>query len=152
MLTLEQVRTLEQRVRRAIDRITELQAENVELRDRLATYQRRIDELEQRVEGYASGQEEIERSVLQALQTLEAVEDAVADLPGESRLVQLVEDGSDAGSPDAGDPAPPAAAQDDHDREHAAPPVEAYVAADDATDEEAEAEPAADASPELDIF
>ncbi len=88
MLNLEQVRLLEERVQRVISRTGELQRENRELREKLEIYQERIHDLEAHVEQFTSSQAEIERGVLNALQRLDEVEDAVIEGVQEERDIQ----------------------------------------------------------------
>lgn len=92
MIRIEQVRLLEQRVQKVITRITELQTENTTLRRQLQNYEDRIADLETRIEGFASSQDEIEAGILNALQRLDEVEDAVAEENAEQHSVDIQEE------------------------------------------------------------
>ncbi len=104
MLSLEQVRLLDERVQRVITRTSELQRENRELRERLEGYQERIQDLEGKIEQYSSNQAEIEQGVLNALQRLDEVEDAVVEGVQEDRVVHSDQDESPAEEVTADEP------------------------------------------------
>lgn len=74
MITLEQIRLLEERVRRAVDRISGLQGENRELRTKTAQYERRVSELEARIDRFTKDQTQIEDGIKNALDSLEGLE------------------------------------------------------------------------------
>lgn len=119
MLTLQQVRLLEQRVQRVISRLVEVQRENETLRGQLSTYQERIDALEARVESVTTGHAEIEQSILNALHHLDEVEDAVGGEGAESRVIsEIIED---EGTSDDVRPADPTTDTDDTDDSRDAP-------------------------------
>ncbi len=77
MVTLEQVKLLENKVAKALDYIGRMNAENASLRDKLDGYQARIDELEVIVKQFRDEQGRIEDSILSALDRLAQFEDAV---------------------------------------------------------------------------
>ena len=78
MITVEQIRLLESRVTKAIDRIRLLTEENTTLKRSVARSQERMDELEGLVEQFKSAPSEIEQGVARALDNLERLEDEVA--------------------------------------------------------------------------
>ena len=74
MITLEQIRLLEERVRRAVDWISGLQEENRELRTKTAQYEKRVSELEARIDRFTKDQTQIEDGIKNALDSLEGLE------------------------------------------------------------------------------
>jgi len=78
MITLEQIRTLEAKVQKAVELIEGLRSENSMLTKKLETYQKRIDELEILVEEFKQDQVQIEQGIIHALNQLEELEDVVA--------------------------------------------------------------------------
>lgn len=76
MLTLDQVRSLEDRVGRAVSTIDRLAAENAALRGELERSRERERELERTVEEFRRDQERIEEGIVSALRKLDALEDA----------------------------------------------------------------------------
>ena len=75
MLNLEQVRLLEQRVNKAVAKITALQQENATLREEIGGYQNRVVELEQEIARIKDDQTAIEQGILSALGQLDQLED-----------------------------------------------------------------------------
>jgi FtsZ-binding cell division protein ZapB len=82
MITLEQIRLLEERVRRAVDRISALQEENGELRKKSEEYEARVGELEARIDRFTRDQNQIEDGIKKAIDSLEGI--AEADASGET--------------------------------------------------------------------
>jgi chromosome segregation ATPase len=78
MISLEQVKLLEERVKKAVARIGALQREKSELRAKLGGYEKRISELEDLVSDVRDNQNEIEAGLLNALKQLDALEDEAA--------------------------------------------------------------------------
>ncbi|MFP4510837.1 MAG: cell division protein ZapB, partial [Spirochaetaceae bacterium] len=78
MLTVEQIKLLENRVLKAVEKISSLQEENQRLREGLSRYERRIEELEVLVHEFREGQQAIEDGVLSALKRLDILEDEIA--------------------------------------------------------------------------
>ena len=97
MVNIEQVRLLEERVRKVIGRMSELRAENTDLRERLGLCQEKISELEERIDGFSSTQAEIEEGILNALHQLDEVEDAVT---GETTENYVVAEPADEAEPE----------------------------------------------------
>lgn len=83
MLSLEQVRSLEDRVEKALSYIDELTEENASLRERLGGYESRIKDLEVLVRDFQQDQGRIEEGILNALEKLNAFEGAAK--PGLAR-------------------------------------------------------------------
>lgn len=83
MLSLDQVRLLEDRVQKAVGKIQTLTSENTHLRSELSTLQTRVVELEGLVNAFKDDQGRIEEGILNALDKLSAFEDSVfhADSP-----------------------------------------------------------------------
>jgi FtsZ-binding cell division protein ZapB len=80
MISLEHIRTLENKVNKAVSTLAALQEENLQLKAKLAQYKARIEELEFTVEEYREDQSEIEQGIMQALQHLDNLESAVGGL------------------------------------------------------------------------
>lgn len=77
MLSLDQVRLLEDRVQKAVGKIQTLTSENTHLRSELSTLQTRVVELEGLVNAFKDDQGRIEEGILNALDKLSAFEDSV---------------------------------------------------------------------------
>ncbi len=93
MVSLEQVRLLEQRVNKAIARISALQQENTTLREELSGYQARVSELEHQIAQIKEDQTAIEQGILSALGQLDQLEDELTDDGGASESGADLEDG-----------------------------------------------------------
>jgi len=78
MITLEQIRLLENKITRAIELIRVLKEENSTLRKGLESAQRRMKELELLVEGFKTDQREIESVIVRTLQHLDELEEAAS--------------------------------------------------------------------------
>lgn len=77
MLSLDQVRLLENRVEKAVGKIRLLETENDKLRGQITAFQARIGELEGLVHAFKDDQGRIEEGILNALDRLSAFEDSV---------------------------------------------------------------------------
>lgn len=77
MLSLDQVRLLENRVEKAVGKIQQLESENERLRGQIDSFQGRIGELEGLVRAFKDDQGRIEEGILNALDRLSAFEDSV---------------------------------------------------------------------------
>lgn len=77
MLSLDQVRLLEDRVQNAVGKIQTLTSENAHLRSELSALQTRVVELEGLVNTFKDDQGRIEEGILNALDKLSAFEDSV---------------------------------------------------------------------------
>ena len=75
MVTLEQIKLLDNKVHEAVTRIDALNKENSALKSKLETYQHRIDELEKLIETFKKDQGEIEEGIKSALDELNKLED-----------------------------------------------------------------------------
>jgi chromosome segregation ATPase len=82
MISLQQIRTLEAKVERAVTFIDELKRENETMKAKLESYQSRIDELEILILEYKEDQKEIELGIINALGHLDRLEDAIVAPPG----------------------------------------------------------------------
>lgn len=147
MLSLEQVRALEERVERAIAAIDRLSGENAALRGELEASRSRVGELERTIEEFRRDQERIEAGIVSALRKLDVLEDAAL------RTREAVPAGTvNAG---AAAPAAPATLSSEAEAQSAeAVPADARGVVLDAAPDAA-ADPAVDvvaSSAELDIF
>lgn len=78
MVSLEQIRLLEQKVTSAVELIRVLREENATLRRGLDSAQRRMKELETLVEGFKTDQREIESAIMRTLASLDELEESAA--------------------------------------------------------------------------
>ena len=76
MISLEQIRLLEQKVTSAVELIRVLKEENATLRRGLDSAQRRMKELETLVEGFKTDQKEIESVIVRTLANLDDLEES----------------------------------------------------------------------------
>lgn len=83
MITLDQIKQLDTKVRKAIDKINSLKSENNILLEKLDTYQLRIEELEILIDTFKEDQGEIEHGIIDALNQLDILEDNTI-VPGEN--------------------------------------------------------------------
>jgi len=74
MISLEQIRTLDERVKKAVQALGDLKSENQTLKQKLADYQKRIEELEKLIDDFKKDQGEIEQGILNAISQLETLE------------------------------------------------------------------------------
>ena len=79
MITLDQIRKLDDKVQAAVRRIRELKTENGALEKRLGQYERRIEELEVLIKTFKEDQAEIEKGIVNALSQLDHLEDDLSD-------------------------------------------------------------------------
>lgn len=111
MISLEQIRILEQKVESAVARIRTLSTENRTLKESLERYEGRIHELESMVSSFKAEQDAIEAGIVSALQQLDDLEHTVGERQDESLpAVETAPDISDDHSPE--DPPSDDAAQD----------------------------------------
>ena len=75
MITLDQIKQLDIKVRKAIDIINSLTNENKMLQNKLDEYQLRIEELEILIDSFKEDQGEIENGIIDALNQLEIIDD-----------------------------------------------------------------------------
>ena len=78
MISLEQIRLLEQKVTSAVELIRVLKEENATLRRGLDSAQRRMKELETLVEGFKTDQREIESAIVRTLANLDDLEESAS--------------------------------------------------------------------------
>ncbi|HAK45300.1 MAG TPA: hypothetical protein DCO79_05200 [Spirochaeta sp.] len=89
MLTVEQVRSLDGKVRQALELIETLKNENSMLKGKLDEYKERVDQLEDVVDGFKFEQLEIEEGIKDVLSQLDQLEDQMtAPQPSESEIVE----------------------------------------------------------------
>ena len=77
MLTVEQVRSLDDKVRKALELIEALKSENSMLKGKLDEYKQRVDQLDSVVEGFKLEQLEIEEGIKDVLEQLDQLEDQI---------------------------------------------------------------------------
>lgn len=81
MVTIEQIRLLDQKVHSAVERISLLKQENQSLKSKLEHYESRITELERLIESFKRDQGEIEQGITNALDELNRLEDDLEEKP-----------------------------------------------------------------------
>ena len=74
MITLDQIKQLDIKVRKAIDIINSLTNENKMLQNKLDEYQLRIEELEILIDSFKEDQGEIENGIIEALNQLKNID------------------------------------------------------------------------------
>ncbi len=79
MLSLEQIRRLEQRVNEAVERIGALENDKRRLKEQLTESRAQASKLEARLEQQSKDQAAIERGILAALEQLDQLEHEIAD-------------------------------------------------------------------------
>ncbi len=84
MITLDQIKQLDIKVRKAIDKIISLSSENKLLQTKLDDYQLRIEELEILIDSFKEDQGEIENGIIEALNQLETMDDDIKTPGSES--------------------------------------------------------------------
>ena len=88
MITLDQIKQLDYKVRKAIDKINTLNSENNMLQEKLGNYQLRIEELEVLIDTFKEDQGEIENGIIEALNQLDILEDNIVVPGADSGLAQ----------------------------------------------------------------
>lgn len=81
MLTVEQVRSLDEKVRMAVDLIDSLKKENSVLKNKLDEYKQKVDQLEDVVDSFKLDQLEIEEGIKDVLTQLDKLEDQITAPP-----------------------------------------------------------------------
>jgi uncharacterized phage infection (PIP) family protein YhgE len=147
MISLEQIRLLEQKVQAAVARIGQLKQENATLKEHLSSYQKRIDELEVLVDSFKADQGQIEQGILNALAQLDQLEDEVTSPAATPQPAQATERMPEPTAPADEAPAP-AGANDTQ----AAEALSEQTPEDDTPQDVPEEDDEEDAGPELDIF
>ena len=79
MISLDQVQLLEQKVGSAVEKITQLSAENAALRTKCAELQNALDAKSEQFNSFQSDQNKIEEGILSALDRLNTVENTVLE-------------------------------------------------------------------------
>ncbi len=88
MITLDQIKQLDHKVRKAVDKINTLKSENNMLQEKLDNYQLRIEELEVLIDTFKEDQGEIENGIIDALNQLDILEDNIVLPEEDSKLAQ----------------------------------------------------------------
>jgi FtsZ-binding cell division protein ZapB len=78
MISLEQIRALEQKVNQAIQQLSRLREENAKLRSQVKSSQLKTTDLETTITTYKQEQESIEKGILSVLSKLDKLEDEVS--------------------------------------------------------------------------
>ena len=71
MISLQQIKVLEEKVSKAVDLINLLRKENKALNDTLGSSQKKIQDLEKLVKTFKDDQDEIEHTIVDAIKTIE---------------------------------------------------------------------------------
>ena len=79
MISLEQIRLLENKINKSIELIRVLREENRSLRSTLDSTQTRIQELETLVNRFKAEQQEIENCIVRAIKNLDHLEDEISE-------------------------------------------------------------------------
>jgi peptidoglycan hydrolase CwlO-like protein len=82
MISLEQIRLLENKITKAVELIKSLKDENKTLRRAVNSAQTRMRDLEKLVGDFKSDQQEIEQCILRALENLDRLEEEVVEKKG----------------------------------------------------------------------
>ena len=109
MLTVEQVRSLDGKVRKALEVIESLKKENGLLRTRLKDNQAHIQKLESMISSFKNDQREIEEGIKDVLSQLDVLEDRLT-APEQNESSPPPENSAGLSSPDKVDAAETAAA------------------------------------------
>ncbi len=78
MISLEQIRSLEQKVNQLVEELSRLRDENAKLKARVKSTQTKTADLESMVNTYKQEQEAIEKGILSVLSKLDKLEDEVS--------------------------------------------------------------------------
>ena len=122
MISLEQIRLLEQKVGSAVELIRVLKEENATLRRGLDSAQKRMKELESLVDGFKTDQQEIESVILRTLRSLDELEEGTSASRRQERGPAAV------GAPEPADAAAGKAHR--HSPAESPPPIQAQAGTD----------------------
>ena len=116
MISLAQIKKLEEKVGRAVELIGRLRRENIALKAGVKASKKKTQDLEALAQSFKDDQQEIERTILSAMEKLEQLEDEVSE-SAESTSPQAASAGADK-SPDrpsavSGEKDPQASSQKD---------------------------------------
>ena len=95
MITIEQIKTLEVKINKAVDLIDRLREENNSLRNTLESTQKRMKELEKMIGDFKDGQSAIEEGIINAINKLDVLEDTVLEEETEEQDIDEQESESD---------------------------------------------------------
>ncbi len=112
MITLDQIKQLDIKVRKAIDKIIALSSENKLLQTKLDDYQLRIEELEILIDSFKEDQGEIENGIIEALNQLETIDDDIKT-PGSDSAEQDNNQDDQIDTKDISDNGPDRGAEED---------------------------------------
>jgi len=91
MISLEQVRSLESRVEKAVALIASLRMENASMRSGLTAAESRVAELEGLIQDFQKDQARIEEGIVEALRKLDSFEDSVHVAVSDNKPERAVE-------------------------------------------------------------
>ncbi len=91
MISLETLAALEQKVEQAIARIATLTQENTQLKEQCEKYETEISQLRQQLQAFQADQTQLEQGILNALNRLDTVENAVIKTAEASVISESVE-------------------------------------------------------------
>ena len=92
MITIEQIKTLEEKINKAVDLIDRLREENSTLRSTLESTQDRMKGLEKMVDDFKNGQAAIEKGIINAIKKLDVLEDVVLAEKDEEKVGEKDDD------------------------------------------------------------
>lgn len=95
MITIEQIKTLEAKINKAVDLIDRLRDENNTLRNTLESTQERMKELEKMIDDFKDGQSAIEEGIINAIKKLDVLEDVVLEEESDEKDIDEQESESD---------------------------------------------------------
>ena len=79
MISLDQIKSLESKINKAVELIKMLREENRALNGTIDSSQKKMQELEKLVDNFKADQSEIEQGILRALKNLDHLEDEITD-------------------------------------------------------------------------
>lgn len=92
MITLDQIRILEQKVEEAVSLIQRLKQENKDLTAQCVALEEEKNSLTERISAYEADQERIEQGIIQTLEKLNVIENSVLQVAGFSQSPETVQD------------------------------------------------------------
>ena len=103
MISLDQIHTLDEKVKKAVEVINQLRQENLALKERLQDYQTRIEDLEKLIETFKNDQGMIEEGILNAIEQLDNLE-GDRDIPAAPQTHGTISQASPSSEPDESSP------------------------------------------------
>ena len=92
MITLDQIRILEQKVEEAVSLIQRLKQENKDLTAQCVAVEEEKSSLTERISAYEADQERIEQGIIQTLEKLNVIENSVLRVADYSQTAETVQD------------------------------------------------------------